>query len=90
MSYFKIIKDEYILAIGVGTTGATIYEDEYNSILAAIQSCPSAPNGYGYRLKTDLTWELCELPVTPEDTDPELTAEEALDIIVGGGSDAQI
>lgn len=81
MKYAKIIKDGYILAIGVGTTGAAISEDEYNSILAAIQSCPSAQNGFGYRLKTDLTWELYEIPSAD---DPELTAEEALDIILGG------
>lgn len=88
MRYSKITKDGYILAIGAGTTGTAISEDEYNSILAAIQSCPSAQNGFGYRLKTDLTWELYELPVTAEEADPELTAEEALDIILGGGSDA--
>lgn len=81
MSYFKIIKDGYILAIGVGTTGAPIYEGEYNSILAAIQSCPSAPNGYGYRLTADLKWELYEIHMAD---DPELTAEETLEIILGG------
>lgn len=75
MSYFKIVKDGYILAIGVGTTGATIYEDEYNSILAAIQSCPSAPNGYGYRLTADLKWELYELPAEDREEE-EATTED--------------
>lgn len=83
MRYSKIIKNEYILAVGVCTTGTAISEDEYNSILAAIQSCPAAPDGYVYRLKTDLTWELYELPAEDES---ELTAEEALDIILGGAT----
>ena len=86
MRYSKITKDGYILAIGSGTTGTAISEDEYNSILAAIQSCPSAPYGYGYRLTADLKWELHEHPAAVDD--PELTAEEALDIITGGGSNA--
>lgn len=31
-------------------------------------------------------WEVDSIPI--EEDDPELTAEEALDIIVGGGADA--
>ena len=75
MRYSKITKDGYILAIGAGTTGTAISEDEYNSILAAIQSCPSAPNGYGYRLTEDLKWELYELPAI-EQSDEEATTED--------------
>lgn len=61
---------------------------KYNEILTMIRNKPTAPDGYGYRLTDDLQWELYELtPVEVED-DPELTAEEALDIIVGGGENA--
>ena len=52
-------------------------------IQRAIASAPSAPDGYAYRLKADtIQWELYELPPTPEDD--EITAEEALEIIIGG------
>lgn len=88
MRYYKIADGDYLLAVGTGNGGEEITEAEYNNIVDIIRSSPNAPGGYGYRLKSDLTWELWELPVTPDDADPELTAEEALDIILGGGSDA--
>ena len=62
-----------------------ITQAEYGRVKAIVDQRPVPPDGYGYRLTADLTWELYELP---EEADPELTAEEALDIIVGGGSDA--
>ena len=62
-----------------------ITQAEYERVKATVDQRPVPPDGYGYRLTADLTWELYELP---EEADPELTAEEALDIIVGGGSDA--
>ncbi len=44
---------------------------------------PSVILPYTYKLRADtLEWELVELPPEPE---PELTSEEALDIILGGG-----
>lgn len=88
MRYYKIEDSEYLLAVGTGNGGEEITEAEYNNIVDMIRSSPTAPEGYGYRLKSDLTWELYELPVTAEETDPDLTAEEALGIIVGGGYDA--
>ena len=88
MRYYKIEDNEYLLAIGTGNGGEEITEAEYNNIVDIIRSGPTAPEGYGYRLKSDLTWVLWELPVTAEETDPELTAEEALDIILGGGANA--
>ena len=62
--------------------GKEITESEYNRIKAIIDNRPTAPDGYGYRLTADLEWELYELPA--EEDDPELSAEEALEIIVGG------
>ena len=81
MSYYKTIDDGFISQIGSGDYGTAISEQEYNDLLAIIQAAPTAPTGYAYKLRADnLEWELVELP--PE---PELTAEEALDILLGGG-----
>lgn len=73
-----------LLAIGTGAGGTEITEAEYNEIMAIIQSCPNV-DGKGYRLKADLTWEEYNLPPEPEPSDEdEISAEEALDIILGG------
>lgn len=81
MRYYKIIDGEYLKAIGTGNGGIEITEAEYNRLLSVIQNRPEPERGYGYRLKTDLTYERYEMPeAEPED----LTAEEALGIIVGG------
>jgi len=72
--YAKIIIDGYVAALSDGG-GEPITETEYNEILFAIRSRPTAPDGYEYKLKTDLTWELVELP--PAEPEP-LTDEEAL------------
>ena len=42
-----------------------------------------APDGKYYRLEADGTWVLYDVPVV-EKVDEELTAEEALEIILGG------
>lgn len=65
--------------------GAEISDQKYNEIKSIILSKPTAPDGHGYRLTAGLTWELY---VLPEEADPDLTAEEALDIIFGGGANA--
>lgn len=81
MKYYKRITGEYIHGIGTDCGGIEITEAEYNEILSVIQNRPAPEPGYGYRLKTDLTYERYEIPeAEPE----ELTAEEALEIIVGG------
>lgn len=64
--------------------GVEITEEKYNEILSMLHSRPIAPEGYGYILTESLEWELYELP--PVEDDPELTAEEALDIILGEGT----
>ena len=60
-----------------------ITEEKYNEILNLIRNRPTAPEGYTYKLTDTLEWELCEAPVI-EDTDPELTEAEALNILLGG------
>lgn len=87
MRYFKIISDAQIVAIGKGSSGTEITETEYNDILAIIRSCPTPPDGKGYRLKTDLTWEEYDLPPDPEPSDEdELSEAETLDILLGGAT----
>lgn len=83
MRYYKKTEGSYIQAIGTGAGGDEITREEYENILSVILSCPSPEAGYAYRLKTDLTLELVELP--PESKDPELSDSAALAIILGGG-----
>lgn len=65
--------------------GTEITETEYNNILAIIRNKPTAPTGFSYRLTDDLEWELYELPIA-NSGDEDLTADEALAIIIGGDS----
>lgn len=67
---------------GCAWHGEPITAEEYADILAMLRNPPEAPDGRGYRLTKSLEWELYELP--PADPDPELSAQEALDIILGG------
>lgn len=69
------ISNGYIIAVEVN-------HPLYAQFVDAYLNKPTAPEGFDYRLKADLTWELYELPPVPDDD--ELTAEEALDIITGG------
>lgn len=80
MRYYKLIKDGYLTAIGTGNGGVEITEEEYNSLLAHIKGCPEAPEGYGYRLKENLTWELYELPIIEE---TEISSDELMSMIEG-------
>ena len=79
--FYKIVADNYIVAIGTGNGGEEITETRYNEILSMLRNRPVAPDGFDYRLTKELEWELYELPPVDE---PELTADEALDIILGG------
>lgn len=64
----KIVIDGYIILVSHNGIGTPITEQEYNSIIEKIDNKPAtAPDGYGYRLRTDLTWELYELPQQTED-----------------------
>lgn len=55
----KIVKDGYIIAIS--NSGNEIGEAEYNEILNAVKNKPTAPDGYGYRLKENLEWEMFKI-----------------------------
>lgn len=65
--YQKIIENGYIVSIVKGVSNGNITEAEYNNLLDIIHNKHQAPSGYDYRLKTDLTWELYELPIAEEE-----------------------
>lgn len=73
--YFKIVEDDYIALIGTGSGDNEISREEYEHILSVIQNRPVADEGFTYKLRTDLTWELCEMPPVAED-DSEATEED--------------
>lgn len=79
--YYKIITDGYIMVVGTGNGGISITKEEYDFLISHIHNRPEAPEGYGYRLKEDLTWELYELPPVPEDD--EISSDELLNMIEG-------
>ncbi len=82
----KQIKDGFIAAIGKNIGGTQIDDAEYNAILDIIRSAPAAPDGYACKLRADtLEWELVELPPAPEPSEEDISDEEALNIILGGG-----
>lgn len=85
MRYYKQTSGDYILAIGTGNGNDEITEQEYNEIMSVIQSCPNE-EGKGYRLYTDLTWEEYGLPPVVLSDDDELSADEAMDILLGGAT----
>lgn len=77
MKYCIMVENGYIDFIGTDTGGEEISQEEYETILAVINSRPTAEPGYTYKLRTDLTWELCEVPPVPEE-DVEATEEDYL------------
>ena len=86
MRYYKTVSENDIVAVGTGAGGEEITKAEYENLIAIIAAKHPVEEGYGYRLKTDLTWERFELPVVTDASSHELTAEEALSIILGGDS----
>lgn len=70
----RIIYDgDYIIATAETPHGTDENADEVEAMLC---HQPTAPSGYTYRLKTDLTWELCELPAEEVTEDDEVTSED--------------
>ena len=66
-------EDGYIhgLVKGVSQENSNCTEAEYDQIMAVFKNSPTAPDGFYYRLKENLEWELCEMPQI------EATATEA-------------
>lgn len=80
MRYYKLVNDGYILAVGTGLCGEEISEEYFNKVLNVIKHKPARTATTDFRLKEDLTWEEYEVPPEPE---PEPTADEILDIVLG-------
>lgn len=84
MTFFKTLDNGYISGIGTGNGGTEITESEYNAIMRKIQSKPTDPDGYVYRLQADnLEWELVELPPAPEYEPTTEDKAEAYNILMG-------
>ena len=63
MKYYEIILDGYILGVYIGKTGKTeITKEQYELIQEALSRAPKLEEGYGCRLRTDLVWEIFEIP----------------------------
>lgn len=62
------IENGYIVSLVKGVEKGNISEIDYNNILEIIKNKPIANDGFDYRLKEDLTWELYELLKIEEKT----------------------
>lgn len=69
MGYIKHVENGYIVSVQtnapLGTENCT--EEEYNNIMNVLKNAPTQKDGYGYRLKEELTWEEYELPIVEEE-----------------------
>lgn len=63
MFYRKNEENGYIHSVvqGVNADNANCTESEYETIKAMLLAVPAAPDGFYYRLKSNLEWELCSL-----------------------------
>ena len=67
----------YIIGVvsGVSATNSNATESEYRTVKALLVNPPDAPDGYYYRLREDLEWELFQLPeIHEEATDGDYIA----------------
>lgn len=85
MRYYKHIQDGFIIAIGTGGGGVEITETEYESILAAISNKPARTETTDYHLTESLEWVEYERIEPPDESEP--SAEEVVDILLGGSDD---
>ena len=77
--FYKKITDGYIIAVGKGEDGVIIDEQEYKHLLEISKRRPTPQDGYDYRLKEDLTWELYELP--PMEYEEEATEQDYIEAL---------
>lgn len=80
MRCYKEAADGYIAGIGTGFGGTEITQEEYNCILAAIQTRPEPPEGYDYRLTDALEWELAERTAEDAGADQPSAEDELEDM----------
>ena len=64
-------QDGYIVGVvaGVSAAKSNCTEAEYLAVREMLLHPPDAPDGHYYRLREDLSWELCQMPV------PEISEE---------------
>ena len=69
MFYAVNKEDGYIHGVveGVSAENANCTEEEYIHIKGVLENAPTAQDGYYYRLKENIQWELCEMPVVEEE-----------------------
>lgn len=82
MQYYKIVNEETITSLGtINADGnGNITESEYNELLSMIRQMPE---GKRIRDNGDGTYSYEDAPPLPE---PDLNADEIVDIIFGGVS----
>lgn len=96
MRYFKLIDDTLLTAIGTGSGGTEITEAEYNALLAEIrEKAVLVDKLYSGEITIDdvpADWQEEiqrrvdeRIAAEGEAAEQEISAEEALDIILGGG-----
>ena len=73
--YSVYVNNGYIISV-VRDGNGSVTDAEYQKIEAALRARPTAPEGYDYRLTTDLAWELYKLP-EPVADDEDADATEA-------------
>ena len=76
--YQKNTENGYIVSIVKGVSCGNITAEEYSTIIEAIRNKPTAEQGFDYRLREDLTWELYQLPEPEREDDEEATEADYL------------
>lgn len=76
--YQKNTENGYIVSIVKGVSVGNITEAEYQAIKDIIRNKPTAEQGYDYRLREDMTWELYQLPEPEPEADEEATEADYL------------
>ena len=71
-------KDGYIYAVNHKEM-----DEQTKEVYEALKTRPEAPEGYAYRLKEDLTWEMFEIPQSEEPVETTDEYAEAGKILLG-------
>lgn len=82
MKYYKNADNGYIKCLSTEAGQMEITEAEYTQILSICKNKPADTEDYYYRLTDTLQWE--KQPRTHTEDADDLSAEDALGIIVGG------